>query len=472
MTKKYDAALSFAGEDRDFVRQVAQALELKGFKVFFDEFEQADLVGRNLIDHLSDVYQYKARICVLFLSAAYAAKPYTRLERQSAQATAFQSEEPYIIPVRLDDTEVKGILNTVAYISKMPPEGVAQIIAEKLRLNEPAGLRTEDAGGGPTVVARFDGLFDFDQATFFKSLEKFTDAAARNRIPLELRLPVMLQQAIEIYRIYAASADFNSPTMSADSKREFIQHLDQLVTYTERTLAGLRSLLLAYEDEHEDRLRQAVTAFVEARATAIAQSILAHRPLRIPPFDWEGRLRNIDVMHGLSLLCGLAYNSHLKGSELYIWVDVDARLRDRTSFATTRIYLPSVILLANRSWDARLSNEQFDKFVCPQLLDTWLEQGRPVEEFPHYGYFVRRPDALDFTVRGESAVGIPHFSVDPVTRKSVSKAVQALRDDLRQQATKENDPDTAYQLAAMGVPRLFRDGDALVRDIVWSKPSA
>ena len=41
----YDIALSFAGEDRAYVQEVATALQAAGVKVFYDEFETADLWG-------------------------------------------------------------------------------------------------------------------------------------------------------------------------------------------------------------------------------------------------------------------------------------------------------------------------------------------------------------------------------------------------------------------------------------------
>jgi len=53
---EYDVALSFAGEDRALARELAALLRDAGFKVFYDEYEQATLWGKNLYDHLTDVY--------------------------------------------------------------------------------------------------------------------------------------------------------------------------------------------------------------------------------------------------------------------------------------------------------------------------------------------------------------------------------------------------------------------------------
>ncbi len=113
---EYDIALSFAGEDRVFVRQVAEALRAAGVNVFFDEFEEAALWGKNLYDHLTDVYRKKARFCLLFASTHYARKVWPSHERQSAQARALEEKGEYILPARFDDTEIPGLLPTVGYI--------------------------------------------------------------------------------------------------------------------------------------------------------------------------------------------------------------------------------------------------------------------------------------------------------------------------------------------------------------------
>ena len=56
----YDVALSFAGEDREYVEDVATFLKDVGIKVFYDKFEADNLWGKNLYDHLyASVYNVK-----------------------------------------------------------------------------------------------------------------------------------------------------------------------------------------------------------------------------------------------------------------------------------------------------------------------------------------------------------------------------------------------------------------------------
>jgi hypothetical protein len=132
---EYDVAVSFAGEDRATAERFAKLLKAEGFSVFYDFWNKADLWGRNLYAHLAEVYSKKARFCVMFLSAAYAKKAWTRHEMQAAQERAFRENEAYILPVRLDDTAIPGIGETVAYLDlrRESVEEVAQIAAEKIR---------------------------------------------------------------------------------------------------------------------------------------------------------------------------------------------------------------------------------------------------------------------------------------------------------------------------------------------------
>ena len=134
MNTRYDVALSFAGEDREYVDQDTRHLRRKGVELFYDKYEQVDLWGKDLYEHLSDVYQNRARFTVMFVSRNYAEKLWPRHERRNAQARAFRESEEYILPVRFDDTEVPGLPETVSYLDlrHRSPEQLAEAICEKL----------------------------------------------------------------------------------------------------------------------------------------------------------------------------------------------------------------------------------------------------------------------------------------------------------------------------------------------------
>ena len=132
--REYDVALSFAGEDRHHAERLAELLRAEEYSVFYDEYELAKLWGKDLYVYLSSVYKDQAEYCVMFLSEYYAQKVWTNHERESAQARAFEENREYILPVRLDDTEIPGILPTVGYLDlrSMTIEQVHQVLVAKL----------------------------------------------------------------------------------------------------------------------------------------------------------------------------------------------------------------------------------------------------------------------------------------------------------------------------------------------------
>ena len=83
---RYDVSLSFAGEQRDYVRRVAEDLQYRGLRVFYDENEEDQLWGKNLLDYLSDLYLKKCRYCIIFASAEYTNKMWPQ-ERASLFTT-------------------------------------------------------------------------------------------------------------------------------------------------------------------------------------------------------------------------------------------------------------------------------------------------------------------------------------------------------------------------------------------------
>jgi DNA repair exonuclease SbcCD ATPase subunit len=134
-TFEYDICLSFAGEDRAYVEMVAHLLKAEGVRVFYDLDETANLWGKELTEHLDHIYREASRFCVLFVSEAYAAKEWTRLERQSALSRAMREEGEYILPARFDDAELPGLRPTLAYIDlrEYAPVTFVRFLLEKVR---------------------------------------------------------------------------------------------------------------------------------------------------------------------------------------------------------------------------------------------------------------------------------------------------------------------------------------------------
>jgi WD40 repeat protein len=131
---RWDVALSFAGAQRDYVQQVAQALQARGMRCFYDADRQVELWGKNLAEELPVIYGEQAAAVVVFVSAEYAARDWTRLERRAALNRAVRERREYVLPARFDDTPLPGLLSDMVAIDlrNRTPQQFAAMIAAKL----------------------------------------------------------------------------------------------------------------------------------------------------------------------------------------------------------------------------------------------------------------------------------------------------------------------------------------------------
>jgi hypothetical protein len=175
--RPYQVALSFAGEQREYVRDVARALAARHVAVFYDEFEANALWGKDGAEHFHQIYSRGTQYVVMFISTEYVAKAWTRQERRSAISRQMKDDAEYILPVRFDDTAVPGLPDTIQYLSasRYTPAALAVEIANKV-------------GGGPTSGKASDvppptsgvmsGEVTFDYGAFDGRYVIGTDATA------------------------------------------------------------------------------------------------------------------------------------------------------------------------------------------------------------------------------------------------------------------------------------------------------
>lgn len=132
--RTYDVALSFAGEDRAYVEEVAKGLDRLGINVFYDRFEQVNLWGADLAKHLGNVYGRDSRFVVLFLSVYYASKAWPDHEKSFALGRHLKGEVGRILPVRFDDTVVEGLPPTLGYLDLrvLTPAKLVELIRQKV----------------------------------------------------------------------------------------------------------------------------------------------------------------------------------------------------------------------------------------------------------------------------------------------------------------------------------------------------
>jgi hypothetical protein len=131
---EYEVVLSFAGEDRAVAEEFGSLLRAKGIRVIYDESQTAELGGGDFVTHIAELYRTKAYYCVMFISRHYPLQTWTEAERTVAQEHSLRDADEYILPIRLDDTEVPGIMETSGFrdLRQTPMESLVNLIEQKL----------------------------------------------------------------------------------------------------------------------------------------------------------------------------------------------------------------------------------------------------------------------------------------------------------------------------------------------------
>ena len=133
---QFDVAISFAGTEREYAEKLATAVKDAGFSVFYDNFHPEYLWGKNLVDTFDEIFRKRARYCVIFISKEYNDRMWTNHERQSAQARAISEKgEEYILPIKVDDTELNGMPSTICYVPlDSGINRISELLIKKLNL--------------------------------------------------------------------------------------------------------------------------------------------------------------------------------------------------------------------------------------------------------------------------------------------------------------------------------------------------
>jgi hypothetical protein len=136
---EFDIAVSFAGENREYVSEVVEAVK-GNMSVFYDEDYEVEAWGEDGVEYFTNVYMNRARYVVMFVSQQYADKMWTNVERRSALARTASQRSAYILPIRLDDTQLDGLLPTVIYLDsrRLGIEGLIKAIKAKVSGTAPA----------------------------------------------------------------------------------------------------------------------------------------------------------------------------------------------------------------------------------------------------------------------------------------------------------------------------------------------
>jgi hypothetical protein len=210
--RRFSVALSFPGERRGFVEQVASVLanHFGRERVLYDKYHEAEFAQPNLDTHLQHLYHDESDLIVVFLCAEYNEKEWCGLEWRAIRDLIKKRQSSRIMLLRFDNAEVPGLFSTDGYapIGQRSPQEIVELIQKRVQLpvsdlGVPRDSESSQSGADleqfeaqwRQAVARFDeinplkakGYTGYRESAFFPthfqadrfSLEQLRTAAER-----------------------------------------------------------------------------------------------------------------------------------------------------------------------------------------------------------------------------------------------------------------------------------------------------
>ena len=147
--KRFQVALSFAGEHRDFIEGVAENLSriLGQDRVFYDRYYEAELARPNLDTYLLKIYREDSSLIAIFLSSNYAQSNWCGLEWRAMRDIVSNKENIEIILFTFDEIKPEGMLSIdgCVRVSTRTPEEIASLILQRIDGKIASPLRSSQA---------------------------------------------------------------------------------------------------------------------------------------------------------------------------------------------------------------------------------------------------------------------------------------------------------------------------------------
>jgi hypothetical protein len=139
---EFDAAISFAGEDREIARALNLKLKAKGFAIFYDEDQLANLWGKDRRE-FERVYGPDSRFVIPIISEHYVRKDWTQFEFGCAKREQNRRSGEFILAVKLDDSRMVGLRDDEFYLSlgNRTLDQIADLFEAKIRAGGARGRR-------------------------------------------------------------------------------------------------------------------------------------------------------------------------------------------------------------------------------------------------------------------------------------------------------------------------------------------
>jgi hypothetical protein len=246
--EKFQVAFSFAGEQRDLVRAIAEALEkeLGSPNVFFDEWFEHYIAGDDADLKLQEIYGERCALVVVCVSERYGGKPWTRAEYAAIRARLMKTrgsspEEGHddlgTLPIRVGEGEVEGILfNTIVPdVRKRAAAEAAELIINRLRLIVPSlGKGTPTAADWPEqppplhwpMADHSEARVAFERLLTRKAPWRFLLLRGPSETGKSHITKQMLSNALRVPDLACGRFDFKGTTDMDAEVRALVQDLD------------------------------------------------------------------------------------------------------------------------------------------------------------------------------------------------------------------------------------------------------
>ena len=116
MTYSLDFAISFSGVDRQIAKDLTKRLVAYGAKVFYDNSYRSYLWGKRLDRTFPLTFGSEVHFFVPIVSASYIESEWAQYEWSIAKREAERRDEEFILPLRLDDSLLPGLPDTIGYL--------------------------------------------------------------------------------------------------------------------------------------------------------------------------------------------------------------------------------------------------------------------------------------------------------------------------------------------------------------------
>lgn len=130
---KYDIGISYASEQKKYVKQLTDSLDKAGLEYFVDFNEPERLWGAYIPEELRKIYVEESRIILVILSSEYTEKAYTKFESRIACERELSGDSFLII--KTDDVTLPWLNSTYGFIdsSQYSVDEIVNFLKKKLQ---------------------------------------------------------------------------------------------------------------------------------------------------------------------------------------------------------------------------------------------------------------------------------------------------------------------------------------------------